>query len=105
MDPPELGDNINSQILAFAFSLASQIERSMISHRTREALARLKAEGKQLGRPKGSLSKSKLDNKKDYICELLAKKVSTASIAKILEVNRKTLDHFIKTRKLKEHLD
>ena len=49
----ELGNNINSKILAFAFSLSAEIERNLISQRTREALARKKNEGSQLGRPPG----------------------------------------------------
>lgn len=53
----ELGNNINSKVLAFAFSLSAEIERQLISQRTKEALARKKSEGKQLGRSKGSLSK------------------------------------------------
>jgi len=50
----ELGNNISSQVLAFAFGLSAQIERDMISQRTKEALARKKSEGMILGRPKGS---------------------------------------------------
>jgi DNA invertase Pin-like site-specific DNA recombinase len=50
----ELGNNINSKVLAFAFSLSAEIERSMISSRTKEALARKKTEGTQLGRPRGT---------------------------------------------------
>lgn len=62
----ELGNNINSKILAFAFSLSAEIERNMISQRTKEALARRRSEGMQLGRPKGSLSKlTKLTGKED----------------------------------------
>jgi len=49
----ELGNTINSKVLAFAFSLSAEIERSMISSRTKEALARKKSEGTQLGRPMG----------------------------------------------------
>ena len=49
----ELGNNIQSQILAFAFSLSAQIERDLISQRTKEGLARRRAEGKALGRKKG----------------------------------------------------
>lgn len=52
----ELGNNINSQVLAFAFGLSAQIERNLISARTKEALARKKAEGVVLGRPKGRKS-------------------------------------------------
>ncbi|MCP4050434.1 MAG: master DNA invertase Mpi family serine-type recombinase [bacterium] len=97
----ELGNNINSQVLAFAFGLSAQIERDMISQRTREALARYKAEGKKLGRPKGRLSQNtKLTGKEEQITELLAKNVPVAAIARILEVNRGTLTHLIKSRKL-----
>lgn len=51
----ELGNNVNSEILAFAFGLSAEIERNMISQRTKEALARKKSEGKRLGRPKGAM--------------------------------------------------
>ncbi len=64
----ELGNNINSKVLAFAFSLSAEIERSMISSRTKEALARIKSEGRKLGRPKGHLSKkTKLTGKEEII--------------------------------------
>src|SRR6266850_163120 len=65
-----LGNNISSKVLAFAFSLSAEIERSMISSRTKEALARKKHEGKRLGRPKGRLSTvTKLSGKEDLIRE------------------------------------
>jgi putative DNA-invertase from lambdoid prophage Rac len=97
----ELGKNINSKILAFAFSLSAEIERNLISQRTKEALARKKAEGKRLGRPKGSLNKQvKLSGKEEIIKELLQKKISVCAIARILEVNRLTVDSFIRSRKL-----
>jgi DNA invertase Pin-like site-specific DNA recombinase len=97
----ELGNNINSKILAFAFSLSAEIERNLISQRTKEALARIKSEGRQLGRPKGSLSKvTKLTGKEEIIKELLAKEISVAAIGRILGVHRLTADAFIKSRKL-----
>ena len=96
----ELKDDIQSKVLAFAFGLASEIERELISQRTKEALARVKSEGKKIGRPKGSYS-SKLDEKREYIEELLDKGVSIASIAKILGVHYQTMRNYIKRRKLK----
>ena len=95
-------NKIQSTVLIFAFSLAAEIERELISSRTKEALARKKAEGITLGRPKGSISKSKLDGNEKEIIELLDKKIPVASIAKILSVSRTTMNHFIKSRKLKE---
>ena len=95
----ELDDSINSKVLAFAFSLAAEIERQMISSRTREALGRLKSEGVRLGRPKGSLSAStKLTGKETQIQEFLSKGVSKASVAKILGVSRGTIYHYIASR-------
>src|SRR5947208_14612334 len=81
----ELGNNISSKVLAFAFSLSAEIERSMISSRTKEALARKKSEGKRLGRPKGKLSAvTKLSGKEEAIKELLQKNISQSAIARIL---------------------
>lgn len=63
-----LGDNLTSKVLAFAFGLAAEIERALISERTRDALARKRAEGIQLGRPKGALGKhTKLSGKEEVI--------------------------------------
>lgn len=97
----ELGNNINSKVLAFAFSLSAEIERQLISQRTKEALARKKSEGKKLGRPKGSLSSyTKLTGKEEQIKGLLSKNVSYAAIGRILGVHRKTVKSFVETRQL-----
>jgi len=101
----ELGDNINAKVLAFAFSLSAEIERKLISQRTKEALARKKQEGKKLGRPKGSLNKQvKLSGREEDIQMLLQKKVAVSAIARILGVSRLTLAQFIKSRKLKQKM-
>ena len=55
----DLTDNINSKIIAFAFALAAEIERNLISQRTKEALAVKRLEGIKLGRPPGSSKKKK----------------------------------------------
>jgi len=97
----ELGNNISSKVLAFAFSLSAEIERQLISQRTKEALARKKSEGVKLGRPKGSLSKStKLTGKEAIIQELLGNKISYSAIGRILGVNRVTVRNYVKSRKL-----
>ena len=97
----ELGDNINSKVLAFAFSLSAEIERQLISQRTKEALARRKSEGKKLGRPKGSLSThTKLSGKEEQIKELLEKNISLSGIGRIFGVHRKTVKSFVESRKL-----
>ena len=101
----ELGNNINAKVLAFAFSLSAEIERQMISSRTKEALARKKSEGPLLGRPKGRLSKvTKLTGKENDILALLRKHVSHSAIARLMEVNRTTVRNFIISRKLDQQV-
>lgn len=97
-DNYRLGADIQSKVLAFAFGLSAEIERNLISQRTKEALARLKAEGRVLGRPIGSKNKVlKLTGKEHKIKELLQNKVSKSAIARILKVHRTTVSNFIKT--------
>ena len=92
----ELGNNISSKVLAFAFGLSAEIERQLISQRTKEALERRRAEGGSLGRPKGSRNESvRLSGKQDAIRELLKNKVSISAIARIMGVNRQTVSSFI----------
>lgn len=87
-----LGEDIQSKVLAFAFGISAEIERTLISERTREALARKKDEGKRLGRVHGSRNKGyKLDARREEILKLLEQQTSKAEIARICKVSRNTL--------------
>lgn len=95
----ELGDNINSKVLAFAFWLSAEIERNLISQRTKEALARKKAEWIILGRPVGR--KTKLENcklfpLKDRIIKLREKWNSYSKISRITGFHRVTIANYLK---------
>jgi len=97
-------NKITNQVLIFAFGLAAEIERDLISSRTKEALASRKAKGMKLGRQKGQQVKSKLDDKRDIIIDYLQKGVNISAIAKICECGRTTMDHYIKSRKLRDKI-
>ena len=94
------GPALQTRVMVTMFSLFAEIERELISLRTKEALAAARAAGKRLGRPRGTHGRSKLDGKETQIKELLGLHVSKASIAKITGVDRATLYHFIRSRRL-----
>lgn len=96
-DNYRLGDDIQSKVLAFAFSLSAEIERNLISQRTKEALARKRTEGVVLGRPKGSKSGHlKLSSKDKQVRELINSGCSFVQIAKLLKVHRNTVSRYVK---------
>jgi DNA invertase Pin-like site-specific DNA recombinase len=93
---------VNDMMLTLLTGFA-QMERNFISERTKSALAQRKAQGVKLGRKKGTIVKSKYDEKLDTIKELLNKNVSISSISKIIGIGtRQSLNNFIISRKLKE---
>ncbi len=99
-DNYRLGTDVQSKILAFAFSLSAEIERNLISQRTKEALARLKSEGKILGRPLGSCNKQyKLSGQEKELRDILSKEISMVDIAETLKVSPKTIRRFVRKHK------
>lgn len=94
-----LGDDIQSKVLAFAFGISAEIERKLISQRTKEALARKREEGVRLGRPKGSRNKyDKLDPYEKYILRNLRKGRSKAFILRHIHCSRTTLNKWLRER-------
>ncbi len=88
-------DTINSKVLCFAFGLVAEIERNLISMRTKEALALRRAEGKVLGRRKGSYTKLQIliDNRAK-IMKSLKRGASIISLCREYGVSRDTFDRF-----------
>jgi DNA invertase Pin-like site-specific DNA recombinase len=92
----KLGIDIPSKVLAIVFGLVAEFERSLISSRTKEALARVKAEGKKLGRPKGAQrSMQKLDVLKEKLQEMLGSGVGKKETAKMLGVSLASLYRYL----------
>ena len=92
-----LGNDIQSKVMAFAFGLSAEIERILISQRTKASLESVKASGKKLGRPFSAQSqKLKLAENTKKVKQLLENGFSKAKIAKILGVQRMTVCRFIK---------
>ena len=97
-DNYRLGDDIQSKVLAFAFGLSAEIERNLISQRTKESLARLKAEGKKLGREAGQRNlrlNAKCEAKHNYIIKQYMQGRSIPYIAQKLKVARGTLYRYM----------
>jgi len=94
--------DMNSKIIITLFSLFAELERDLISLRTKEALASKKSQGIQLGKPKGTIQKSKFDKDIDRIKELLNLGLSVRKIATILGYsNHIGLNLYINKRKIR----
>jgi DNA invertase Pin-like site-specific DNA recombinase len=96
----QLDNSIQSKIIAMAFSMAAEIERDLISQRTKEALRFKKAQGMTLGRPKGP-GKSKLDAFRPEIESLLANGATQKFIARRYKTTEANLHNWIKKHGLK----
>lgn len=96
-----LGSDIQSKVLAFAFGLSAELSKSLLQERVRESLARLKANGKKLGRPIGAKSKTlKLSKNKKRLNILVNKGISKSEIARIMRVNKSTLYNYLRNNSL-----
>lgn len=95
-DNYRLGEDIQSKVLAFAFGLSAEIERNLISQRTKEALDRKRSEGEKMGRPNGKTDKKryKLFKKEKKLLELLAQGKSFREIGKKLKVKKDTVARY-----------
>ncbi|MEG1480530.1 MAG: master DNA invertase Mpi family serine-type recombinase [Kiritimatiellia bacterium] len=99
-DNYRLGDDISSKVLAFAFGISAEIERNLISQRTKEALARRRAEGLHLGAPAGVKRRHKLTPYGARIQQMLLRGLPRTRIAKRLHVHRTTLLRFLREQEL-----
>jgi DNA invertase Pin-like site-specific DNA recombinase len=95
----ELNSSIQSKVMAMAFSIAAEIERDLISKRTREALKARKAQGVKLGRPRGP-GKSKLDKHREEIIALLKNGSTKAHIARKYATTQPNLYNWLKKNKI-----
>jgi len=93
-DNYRLGNDIQSKVLAFAFGLSAEIERNLIAQRTKEALARCKAEGKKLGRKPGKSVNVKLSGHEEEILKMLKEGKNNVEIGRCFGVHRQTVRIF-----------
>lgn len=92
-----LGTDVQSKVLAFAFGLSAELSKSLLQARVRESLARLKANGKKLGRPFGARSRElKLAKYHDRLERMIKRGISKPQIAKKLGVHKCTIYNYLK---------
>lgn len=96
----ELGDTIQSKVLAFAFGLSAEIERNLIAQRTKEAMAKLRLQGIKLGRPSGTKNTCHIiDGHETLILNMYSAGVSKRKIARAIRVSPPTISRFLESQK------
>ncbi len=90
--------DMQTKVMTALFALFAEIERDLIPERTREGMAKARAAGKRIGRPRGKTGKCKLDGREAEIRHYLDMGVAKASIARICGCAPHTLAHFIRAR-------
>lgn len=95
-----------SQMILSVISMTVSLERELMSLRTKEALTAKKLDGIALGKPKGTIQKSKFDEQREKIEELLSVGLSVRKIAKLLGYNNHIgLNNYVRKRNIKEHVN
>lgn len=95
--------DLQSKVMVTLFSLFAELERDLISLRTKEALAAKKSQGIKLGKPKGTLQASKFDPHRQTVCDLLAMGLSVRKIAKYLGyTDARGLNPYVNKRGLRQ---
>ncbi len=96
-DGYRLGDDIQSKVLAFAFGLSAEIERNLLSQRTKEAMARLKAEGRQLGRKPGTCPRAayKLDGHDARLVKYMNEGMSWTKMGDKFNVGHQVVKNYV----------
>ena len=96
-----LGNDLQSKVMAFAFGLSAEIERNLISQRTKASLENVKASGRKLGRPFAEQSRwLKLKRNTQKVKRMYNAQVSISDICRALHVRRSTLYRFLNRMQL-----
>jgi len=93
-------DDLSSRIRIDMLHMLYNVQKEIVSRRTRHGLDARKKAGTRLGRPKGSIGKSKLDPHKKEIAQMLKHKAPLSYIARVYGVTWPTVENFIRTRNL-----
>lgn len=95
-----------TQMILGVISMTVTLEKELMSLRTKEALTAKKLNGMALGKPKGTIQKSKFDLQRDKIEELLAVGLSVRKISKLLGYNNHIgLNNYVRKRKIKDKVN